>query len=101
MIEKELSAAAHDVLAERWRQVAGEGWTPEHDDKHDRGEMAYAAACYALQTRSGVGMGWLHDIIDRLWPWSAEWWKPKTKRANLVRAGALILAEIERIDRAS
>lgn len=33
------------------------------------------------------------------WPWSREWWKPKNPRRDLVKAGALIVAEIERLDR--
>jgi hypothetical protein len=35
------------------------------------------------------------------WPWPPEWWKPCDRRANLVRAAALLIAEIERIDRAA
>jgi hypothetical protein len=31
------------------------------------------------------------------WPWSFEWWKPKDRIRNLVRAGALIAAEIDRL----
>lgn len=43
----DLSRAASDVLAERARQIAVEGWTPDHDDAHAKGELAQAAACYA------------------------------------------------------
>ena len=35
------------IAAERQRQVDVEGWTPAHDDEHDEGELAIAAACYA------------------------------------------------------
>lgn len=35
------------------------------------------------------------------WPWDAKWWKPKNTRRDLVRAGALIVAELERMDRES
>jgi len=86
----EETAAARDVLAERRRQVEAEGWTPHHDDCHNKGELANAAACYA----AGIA------IVD-LWPWSRDWWKPRSHRRNLVKAAALILAEIERIDRAA
>ncbi|WP_410734112.1 ead/Ea22-like family protein [Citrobacter freundii] len=86
-----------DVVAERQRQKTIEGWTPEHDDEHCNGELAMAAVCYINETgtvnRNG-GKPWG-------WPWDASWWKPKTRRRNLVKAGALILAEIERIDRAA
>lgn len=84
-----------DVVAERQRQKTIEGWTPEHDDEHCNGELAMAAVCYINETgtvnRNG-GKPWG-------WPWDASWWKPKTRRRNLVKAGALILAEIERLDR--
>ncbi|EGJ5833705.1 ead/Ea22-like family protein [Salmonella enterica] len=86
-----------DVIAERQRQQSVEGWTPEHDDEHCNGELAMAAVCYINDTgtvnRNG-GKPWG-------WPWDASWWKPDTRRRNLVKAGALILAEIERIDRAA
>lgn len=91
------TAAAADVLAERLRQVATEGWTPAHDDEYEHGELADAAGCYALSSE-------LFDCAGeppRPWPWPDEWWKPTSRRRDLVKAGALILAEIERIDRAA
>lgn len=86
-----------DVIAERQRQQSVEGWMPEHDDEHCNRELAMAAVCYINETgtvnRNG-GKPWG-------WPWDASWWKPNARRRNLVKAGALILAEIERIDRAA
>ncbi len=87
-----MSQAIYDVIAERKRQVGVEGWTPEHDDAHDSGEMAVAAACYAAAHPAG-------SKPAGLWPWDLKWWKPRSHRENLVRAGALIIAEIERLDR--
>lgn len=94
-------AAWSDVLAERRRQIESEGWTPEHDDAHENGALARAAACYAIgQTLDRKGSK-ARSIPDwSLWPWDAKWWKPRSHRENLVRSGALILAEIERLDRA-
>lgn len=102
-----LTSAARDVLAERQRQF--NDWTPEHDDQHGDGAMAAAAACYALHSAgdSAIGSGKLNrmakanypKLVGNLWPWGAEWWKPRESRRNLVKAGALILAEIERLDR--
>lgn len=89
------SQAALDVLFERQRQVTAEGWAPEHDDEHVEGQIADAAACYALFS-SDQG----HSTPAH-WPWSPDWWKQSGARRDLVKAGALILAEIERIDRAS
>lgn len=93
-----MSKAADDVLAERARQMSVEGWTAEHDDTHDAGEMACAAACYAINSAAPL-VGSI--ATARYWPWDMRWWKPKDRRADLVRAGALILAEIERLDRAA
>lgn len=90
-----MTAAARDVLAERRRQVEQEGWTPERDNAYDAGELSLAAACYAL---AGDGP---HATVPEDWPWDYGWWKPSSDRRNLVKAGALILADIERIDRAA
>ncbi|MDW3683898.1 hypothetical protein RA280_19550 [Cupriavidus sp. CV2] len=90
---QDASDAARDVLAERRRQMEIEGWTTEHDDEHDKGELSMAGACYAIAGEI--------DRTPALWPWATAWWKPRDRRSNLVRAGALILAEIERLDRAA
>lgn len=88
-----LTKAAQDVLAERERQITSEGWTPEHDDEHAGGELARAAACYAIAEEG--------DPIPAGWSWAPEWWKPRDRRRNQVKAAALMLAEIERTDRAA
>lgn len=97
-----LSDASRDVMAERERQISVEGWTPQRDDRYDTGEMASAAAAYAqhaaLQAAGAQGDALNAPYIET-WPWSRKWWKPTTARRNLVKAGALILAEIERLDR--
>ena len=90
----EVTNAARDVLAERHRQVTAEGWTPERDDKYTKRELAYAASNYAVSELK-------HGDPPITWPWDKRWWKPTTPRRNLVKAGALILAEIERLDRAA
>ncbi len=83
------------ITAERARQVIVEGWTPEHDAEHTRDQLATAGAVYALPARHRK---YFH-MIERLWPWSAEWWKPTPddRVRELVKAGALIAAEIDRI----
>ncbi|MGG6960050.1 hypothetical protein ACIRT2_22595 [Pseudomonas aeruginosa] len=88
---KEVPQAWLDVQAERRRQITAEGWTPEHDDLYCAAELPRAAAAYIL---SGA-----NDEAPAIWPFVAKWWKPRDARANYVRAGALILAEIERLDR--
>lgn len=90
------NTAAIDVLAERRRQIEAEGWTPEHDDGQPL-KMAAAGACYVLWSDAYPNQ----CEPPALWPWDAAWWKPKDYRRDLVRAAALILAEIERLDRAA
>ncbi|HHH8931530.1 TPA: hypothetical protein ACP3ZJ_004385 [Pseudomonas aeruginosa] len=88
-----------DVQAERKRQVEVEGWTPEHDDAHSHGQMARAAACYALAGSSAPNDGTAALLVSLAWPWDEQWWKPSTARRDMVKACALGLAEIERLDR--
>lgn len=88
-LSPDATGAARDVLEERRRQVSAEGWTPEHDDQHKTGELAKAATCYAS----------VYPLAASYWPWDLKWWKPSDRRRNLVKAAALILAEIERLDR--
>lgn len=100
MIER---AVIDEIAAERARQIEAEGWTPEHDDQHDNGDMAKAAGCYALQA-AGIGTDWPEGVRNGstlFWPWHRDWWKPKDRRHDLIRAGALLVAEIERLDRAA
>ncbi len=82
-----------DVIAERQRQKAVEGWTSEHDDKYGKSQLLWASSCYVLNTIQPF------NRIPMDWPWAPEWWKPTNPRRDMVKAGALILAEIERIDR--
>jgi hypothetical protein len=103
-----MTQAIDDVLRERARQIDVEHWTPAHDDEHGNRELAEAARSYVEHY---VGRQWLihayTDGLDRYragpspddWPWDERWWKPKEPRRDLVRAAALLIAEIERMDR--
>lgn len=86
-------AAIRSIAHERQRQIEGEGWTPERDDQYQQGELAKAAAGYVL-----------HVLADQswksIWPFAPQWFKPADPRRMLVKAGALVVAEIQRIDRA-
>lgn len=90
----------HLIAAERARQIKDEGWDHGHDSEHEDGELAIAAACYAIVNADAVtSKGFLDELWGMLWPstnWSIKWWKPKDPLRNLVRAGALIAAEIDR-----
>jgi hypothetical protein len=93
------------ITAERQRQVTAEGWTAAHDDTHAQSEMTAAACCYAALARrqaDGVIKSAAKDIMAPSgWPWDWEWWKPSDDPIrNLVKAGALIAADIDRLQRA-
>jgi hypothetical protein len=86
-IRRPLSPFMQAVIAERFRQIDGEGWSTHHDDEHDPGVLARAGAAYLTGDPAR-------------WPWSDEWWKPASdRRRNLVKGCALAIAEGERHDR--
>ena len=90
------------IMTERIRQIEQEGWTPEHDDEHDAGELAAAGAAYAMNAADQLHPYSQGDGCNEqppCWPWDDEWWKPKDPLRDLVRAGALIAAEIDRLQR--
>lgn len=97
------NTGAEAIAAERRRQIDAEGWSPEHDDLHSDHELARAAACYALfASHPAYRYALAYDAgPPKEWPWEAQWWKPRDRRSDLVRAGALIAAEIDRLDRAA
>lgn len=100
------NSALQDIAAERQRQQSAEGWTPAHDDEHENNELAFAASCYAFHAAAASwdleddGTPYDSHPAPKNWPWEPEWWKPTNARRDLVKAGALIAAEIERLDRA-
>lgn len=91
--EENKMSGAELIAEERKRQVEKEGFRNWHDDEHDEGQMAEAAVCYIMGERKINGQ-WL-------WSWSDDDWKPKSKLQNLIRAGALIAAEIDRLQRSA
>jgi hypothetical protein len=95
------------IAAERKRQVEVKGYTPEHDDEHDLGELALAAALYALPYDAKVGNESLlkqddyialHIALETGCDFYVDPEPDKLRR--LAKAGALIAAEIDRVLRA-
>lgn len=78
------------IFNERQRQVQSEGWTAEHDAQYEDDELLDAAMCYM---NADI---WTPDST-KLWPWPKAWFKPTTTIRNLVKAAALIAAEIDRL----
>lgn len=105
-------AGAALIAQERQRQIDEEGRTPVHDLTHKREELAWAAACYAAPETIYVHSETGH-AVHFTEPWPTEWtananrgepgripWRrqlPGDRLRNLVKAGALIAAEIDRL----
>jgi hypothetical protein len=89
------------IIAERERQVSAEGYTTEHDDSHASNELAQAAACYVMPYRERQRpITSLMNVRQYVWPWGSGWKPtPDDRIRELVKAGALIVAEIERLQR--
>ena len=90
------------IAIERKRQIEEEGWTPKHDNMHRGHELCYAAAAYILTIIEPDGDHY------KLWPWDMRYFKPTVKKfesnedneiRQMVKAGALIAAEIDRLQR--
>jgi hypothetical protein len=69
------------------------GFTLLHDLTHPDGIISCASATYALH-----GTPYQRDKGLMLWPWAENDFKPRHRRDNLIRAAALIVAEIVRLD---
>ena len=101
------------LVNERERQVVVEGWTRHNDDNCLGGGLAEAASCYASAAASYARDDLPGALESRKWwPWSPKWWKPfasattlmpslirRHQKACLIKAGALIIAELERLAR--
>lgn len=98
------------IAEERQRQIEVECWSEDHDDEHGDGALAMAAACYATTPKfrlknvdvkiSPRRIGSTR-IFEFLWPFDWQWWKPtpEDRIRELTKAGALIAAEIDRLQR--
>lgn len=99
---------AEQIAQERQRQLAEEDWSLDHDQMHTSGELAGAAARYAMPPRLRE-LPILNNTLGGLvWPnspdhygWRAWAFKPSPddRVRELVKAGALITAEIDRLER--
>ncbi len=112
-VPPDFRAAIEEIAAERWRQISREGFTPAHDDTLVNGELAQGAAAYCIA--AGLPRDRYRDLrrngdeaevakalpIFTLWPWHNGLFKPMNPRRDLIKACAMIVAEIGRIDRAA
>lgn len=105
------SEGVNRIAAERQRQIEKEGWSAEHDNDHQIGELADAALTYTAvaSCQASRSIAYTLKFIASIrseregipWPWGWNWFKPSDDPIrNLEKAGALIAAEIDRILRA-
>lgn len=92
-----MSKASTLIRAERQRQIDKEGWSIAHDAEHTDGALLTAAIAY-LHFGTSKAEPLNAKGIPVNWPWEDEWFKPKERISNLVRAGALCLAEDNRLN---
>ncbi len=112
-----MKTLAELIAVERQRRITEEGWNEEHDDAQVGGELAHAAACYAMPRELFVEYHYSAGFHFRdPWPWDAKEdmrrpgapgqlsyaipTKGPERIEMLVRAAALLEAEIDRLQRA-
>lgn len=90
------------IAQERHRQIYDKGYSKGHDNRHSNNQLVYAAMCYACPAQkkpSGPTAFFRSKEKPAMWPWDKEEWKPSpdNRIRELTRAGALIAAEIDRL----
>ncbi len=101
----QLKQGVQFIHEERKRQIENEGF--KDDSRYVNGELALAAAAYALPgyaaaVRVMVDGKDPKEMEELLWPFSPKWYKRSDKDLagrirSLSKAGALIAAEIDRL----
>lgn len=102
-----------DLIAqERNRQIEVEGYNEQHDSQHNVREFIAAAITYAKSSDLSLhsetfqpdddwhetNEPFYRNEVKRGWPWDENTFKPTTPLRDLVKAGALIAAAIDRIN---
>lgn len=91
-------SGAELITRERYRQIGEEGYNAEHDERLEPGALAMAAAVYIMGACSGMRGGEERSgEVMICWPFETAAYNPKDPLRDLVRAGALVAAEIDRI----
>lgn len=108
VLQPDIESGLGHIIIERQRQVQEKGYTPEHDDEHDLGELGLAAALYALPYDAKVGdeplikqddFINLHIALETGCNFYVDPEPDPIRRLD--KAGALIAAEIDRRLRAA
>jgi hypothetical protein len=98
-----MKTGAELIAEERQRQITQEGWDEKNDDGHTCRELLYGAQSYiqSVLAPDSIPESKRRYILSMHWPaqWNPSWFKPTTPIRDLVKAGALIAAEIDRLQR--
>jgi hypothetical protein len=92
------------IAAERKRQIREEGFTAEHDKGQYQNQLSRLAACYAIPENLRQYLDEKHGYAFSFlipYGWLGRWFKPdlNNRIRELEKAGALIAAEIDRLQR--
>ena len=101
------------IAEERQRQIEVEGYDAQHDSHHSPCKLIQAADTYlesaelTLQSKEfspsnswhQTNLPFYRNEIKRNWPWEQESFKPTTDIRDLIKAGALIAAAIDRLQK--
>ena len=97
------------ISEERQRQINVEGYTEQHDSNHKTSEFVYAAIAYIESAKVGINCTEIgngntneNEIMRRKTEMGSYYpfgwnFKPSTDIRDLVKAGALIAAAIDRL----
>lgn len=99
------------ISEERQRQINVEGYTEQHDSNHKTSEFVYAAIAYIESAKVGINCAEIgngntneNEIMRRKTEMGSYYpfgwnFKPSTDIRDLVKAGALIAAAIDRLQK--
>lgn len=108
ILSEATNPAVHRVLTERIRQIQEHGYDSDHDDDHACDEIAALATYYAMppsaRSWDATSTGYGDTLGEAILPegWKAKQWDGEEagRIRELEKAGALIIAELERLHRA-
>lgn len=78
------------IRKERIRQIEEEGYDASHDFSEPLDSIIAAAISYAMHDID-------HEEAEAWWQRDLKFWKPRDRKRNLIRAGALIAAALDKM----
>lgn len=93
-----MTKAIELIAAERQRGIEKEKYDADHDDEHVAGHIAQGGIAYVMAfiRQHNEKRPDLDFVREMYWPFEASTWKPGDRVRNLVKAGTMIAAELDR-----